>query len=115
MIILFNRLANWLFPFRNYLLVLSILAASFIGYLLVFTAIPIQEKYLLPCLILLLWGLLFFVLTHSFHGDHQVKSSLSWFGRIKQKLSIFLMGIYSVFFIVVVIATLYFCLKVISL
>jgi hypothetical protein len=119
----FNLLANIFFPVRYALIVICVISFFSIVYLLILSPINTQELYLTPCLLLFLWGLVLFVLCHSFHGVlHSSKTeklnrqeNTGWFSRLKEKLAkIFLWG-YSFFFIVLIFISLHFSLKVLTL
>jgi len=109
----FNQFANFLFPIRNLLLFVFLTAFCVFFYLMVFTNIELQNTYLMPCFLILLWGLLLFVLCHSFHGDEQSNNSgKGWFSRLKIKLLSLFIWIYSVVFIALIFISIHFTLKV---
>jgi len=112
---IFQYLANICFPLRTLILTMCIgLAISFI-YLLVFSTIALQEKYLTANLLAFLWLLLLYVLVHSFKTGRQEDNQSSWWGRFKEKLFSFLVFIYSVFFLLLILTTFYFTFKIITL
>lgn len=115
----FNLLANALFPMRSLLIVLCAFSAISIFYFLLFSSITFQERFLLPSLLTFLWGLILFVLCHSFSGrsssyqDH--RNNNGWFTRIKYKLATFFLWLYSIAFIALIIVSLHFSFKVLGI
>jgi hypothetical protein len=116
----FNLLANLLFPIRYLLIVISLMAFIAIWYLLVFSSQQAQTSFLTPSLLIFLWGLILFVLCQSFHGAPSVTNSslrqstntLSWFARVKRKLSLLFLWFYSLIFLLLMMVSLYVSLKV---
>jgi hypothetical protein len=119
----FNFLANIFFPVRYALVFICLTSFFSIVYLLIFSSIKTQELYLPPLFLLFLWGVLLFVLCHSFHGELDSdkaakllgKEKVGWFRRLKQKLINILFWIYSFTFIGLVFISLHFTLKILSL
>jgi hypothetical protein len=115
----FNLLANALFPIRSLLLVVCVFSAASIFYLLVFSNVTFQERCLLPSLLTFLWGLILFVLCHSFSGrssSYQNAHNINgWFARLKYKLATFFLWLYSVAFIVLIIVSFHFSFKVLGI
>lgn len=119
----FTLLANIFFPLRSVLVFTCFISLFSIFYLLIFSTVKIQEQYLTTCLLLFLWGLVLFVLCHSFYDDsHSDKASqlknddqLGWFSRLKQKLAKVFLWIYSLIFVVLIIVSIHFSLKILTL
>lgn len=119
----FTLLANIFFPLRTVLVFTCFISLFSIFYLLIFSTVKIQEQYLTTCLLLFLWGLVLFVLCHSFYNDSrsgkasQIKKDdkLGWFSRLKQKLAKVFLWVYSLVFIVLMLISLHFSLKILTL
>ena len=127
----FTFIANILFPIKHLLLLFSVVTAGLMMYMLLFSPLAVQDKYLQPCLLVLLWSLLLRVLSISFkgqnhnsigdqaHNDTNQKTSLSFFARWKSKwlakIKSLMLFIYSLAFLLLVLATCYFSFKFIKL
>ncbi len=125
----FSSIANILFPIRHLLLLNSVITAGLMAYMLLFSPLAMQDKYLQLCLLVLLWSLLLRVLSMSFkrqnhnsnhtHNDTNQKTSLSFFARWKNKwlakIKSLMLFIYSLAFLLLVLATCYFSFKFIKL
>lgn len=118
----FNRFANILFPIRNILVFSCFSAVLFIFYLFVFSTIELQALYLTPALLVFLWGLLLFIFCHSFQGkscaggtnESHANKKIGWFDRVKQKLTKIFLWLYSFAFIVLILISIHFSLKVLT-
>lgn len=116
----FNLIATLFFPIRYFLAVISLIAFIVILYLFVFSSQHAQATFLTPSLLILLWSLILFVLCHSFYLDPQVAQTsalhstkkLTWFGVIKRKLSFLFLWLYSLMFLILMVVSFYFTLKV---
>lgn len=127
----FTSIANILFPIKHLLLLISLITAGLMAYMLLFSPLALQDKYLQPCLLLLLWSLLLRVMSMSFkrqndngigdqaHNDTIQKTSLSFFSRWKNKwlakIKSLMLFIFSIAFLLLVLATCYFSFKFIKL
>jgi hypothetical protein len=119
----FNVLANIFFPLRYLLVLICFISLFSIVYLLIFSSIKTQELYLTTCLLVSLWGLLLFVLCHSYHGDLSdrnasklsAKGNLGWFRRLKLKLVKMFLWVYSLLFIILIAISMHFSFKILTL
>ena len=127
----FTAIDNMCFPIKHLLLLFSVITAGLMAYMLLFSSLAVQDKDLQPCLLVLLWSLLLRVLSMSFkrqnhnsngdhtHNDTNQKTSLSFFARWKNKwlakIKSLMLFIYSLAFLLLVLATCYFSFKFIKL
>lgn len=119
----FTLLANIFFPLRSVFVFICFISLFSIFYLLIFSTVQIQEQYLTACLLLFLWGVVLFVLCHSFHDNShsdiasQQKSDkkIGWLSRLKRKLADVFLWIYSVIFIVLIAISLHVTFKILTL
>lgn len=114
----FNTVANVLFPLRRVFILLSICAFIGIVTLFVFSPVSSSAVYLVPTLLVFLWGLLLFAFSHSFSGnkiENNETIKQGFFTRLKKSFFSLLLWLYSVFFIVLLLASMHFTVKVITL
>ncbi len=107
--------ANFFYPYRKILLVFCVIAVCAISYLFLFTTIALQEKYLRVTFITLLWCLILYVLSHSFYSVQKHEVAKTLFAKLKQKLIGIFAFIYSVLFLLLVLATIHISLKLLTL
>lgn len=119
----FTSIANLLFPFKPLLLLINLISVFLMGYLLLFAPLDLQEQYLQTNLLVLLWSLLLRVLTNSFSYRLQNDKTpndassflLKWKNKWLDKIKSFMLFIYSVAFLILVLATLYFSFRLINI
>lgn len=115
----FQFFANTLFPFRSILLLLFVCSVSAIVSLLVFYETPTQDRYLIPWLLTLLWSLMLFVLCHSFYIKNKQPVEYvgisKWLNNLKMKLINLIVWLYSLLFLLLISASLYFTFKIVTI
>ena len=119
MFALLRCIAHFIFPIKEMIFYCCILlSVTFVG-LFIFADHAQQAQFLMPNLLAFLWALMLLVLCHSFYQPNaQLQNKLntkSWLSRFKSTLKHTLLWLYSLVFIALIVASIYFTYKITSI
>lgn len=101
------KLSGWFGHYRRLLLLLVAIGGAFIGWGLINPFSPQQEQFLLPCLVLVLWLLLAYIMTNVFSQiPEQVNKQQGLIKRIKLRIQRFFYWLLVIVFISLTLAVL---------
>ena len=110
-----TRLANSIFPYRFVVYLAIVFTLCLLIFNLQDVQIAFDDQRLVTYFVALIWLLLFNTLLHVFYQPNSIPVQLNWWGRMKQRFSVYCQKILFIVFIGITVVALYLSMKLLTL